>query len=93
MATTKTVAVAENSRPGTADWVISNLGAADEIVPAFSVHAASAHGQILDEDLAGRLASDAWLSPQSARVMLAALGGPAGPPPEVSPCPAAGAPG
>ena len=78
--------------PDTACTVLF-AGAADEIVPAFSVHAASAHGQILDEDLAGRLASDAWLSPQSARVMLAALGGPAAPPPEVSPCPAAGAPG
>jgi hypothetical protein len=28
----KTVAVAENSRPGTEDWVIRNLGAADEIM-------------------------------------------------------------
>jgi hypothetical protein len=37
-------------------------GAADEIVPAFSVHAASAHGQIVDEDLAARLASGTWHS-------------------------------
>jgi hypothetical protein len=55
-------------------------GAADEIVPAFSVHAASAHGQVLDEELAARLASDAWSSPQGVRAMrdaLAALDGPA----------------
>src|SRR5580693_8344744 len=28
----KTVAIAENSRPGTEDWVIHHLGAADEIM-------------------------------------------------------------
>ena len=55
-------------------------GAADEIVPAFSVHAATAHGQVLDEELAARLASDTWSSPQGVRAMrdaLAALNGPA----------------
>ena len=48
-------------------------GVADEVVPAFSVHAASAHGQVIDEELAARLASDAWLSPGGARALLGAL--------------------
>jgi hypothetical protein len=44
-------------------------GHADEVVPAFSVHAASAHGQVLDEELAARLAADQWVSPRGARVL------------------------
>jgi hypothetical protein len=66
--------------PDTACTVLF-AGAPDEVVPAFSVHAASAHGQILDEELAARLTSDRWLSPlggQALRAALAALSGPAG---------------
>ncbi len=64
--------------PDTACTVLF-AGAADEVVPAFSVHAASAHGQILDEELAARLAGDRWLTPragQALRAALAALGHP-----------------
>jgi hypothetical protein len=63
--------------PDTACTVLF-AGAADEVVPAFSVHAASAHGQILDEELAARLAGDSWLTPlggQALRAALAALNG------------------